>query len=329
MSRSTIRTVACQRKKRDANSEPMITEPLEQPPQPSQPKWQLIVSKTIGELSLSILRGPRNEYGQWIPGSCGFFARLSSPSSWSSNIKIDKQIVTVLGMADKQNKTQEGETINELFTCGKDTVKITKPNVAADVHVFKNNRYIFSISEMDLDEILWWVKLMNYIRSHQDVFQTNEEDHVAWKKTAKAYIETVVKLLVLQPHEDGACECSSDACKPPNYSVVSRKGKIITPAEEQRCLQFNALFVGTQKIPLEDDEKATRKEAFRKQLNQAVEIINKSCNWEIDNFGTAYNPLVHQDWEMDDKQLSTVISEVLHRDKKFLEPLEFHLKTDW
>jgi hypothetical protein len=76
-------------------------------------------------------------------------------------------------------------------------------------------------------------------------------------------------------------------------------------------------------------EKTTRKEVFYKQLNEAIEMVNKSCNWEIDTFGADYNPLANRDWEMDDKQLFTIIYEVLHQDKKFVDSIQFHLKEEW
>jgi hypothetical protein len=310
----------------------MITEPSEEPQQSQvekPAKWQTIITTKIGQLCLSILRGPQNINGQWMPGSCGFFARLSSycHSSYSSNIKIDKQVIAILETANTQNKTQEGETINEVLVYGKDTVKIMKPNALEDVHVIKNNKYLFSITEKDLEEILWWFKLMNYMRAHQDAVITpgNEEGHTLWKEKAKSYLETVAKMLVLQPHQDGVCECSG-ACLPPTCPLVIRKGKIISPADEQRCRQFNALFEGTLATPLEEVVKATRKELFRMQLNQAVEMLNKSCNWKIELFGTDYNPLSHQDWELEDKRLSTIIFEVLFQDKNFLQGLLFQLK---
>jgi hypothetical protein len=311
----------------------MVTEPEEEPQQPveeKQPvKWQIIIKTTIGELSLHILRGPQNLEGdgQWMPGSCGFFARLSSdyPSSYLSSIKIDKQIIAVFETANTQNKTHEGQVINEVLIYGKDTVNVKKPNGIEDVHVIKNNRYLFSITEEDLKEILWWYKLMNYMRSHQDAVIKNEEDHIRWKETAKVYVETIAKLLVLQPHQEGVCECSPpDACRPPTYSLVVRKGKIISPADEQRCHQFNALFEGTTAIPME--EKATRKEVFRAHLNQAIENINKACNWNIEKFGAEYDPLCHQDWELEDKRLSTIIFEVLRQDKNVLKGFQFYLK---
>jgi hypothetical protein len=147
--------VITRRYKRNATTEPMVTDQSEEPqlvieekPEIKQPsKWETIITTIIGELSLSILRGPPNldGDGQWMPGSCGFFARLSSdcPSSYLSNIKIDKKIIAVLETANTQNKTREGQPINELFVYGQDTVNITKPNVAEDVHVIKNNRYLF------------------------------------------------------------------------------------------------------------------------------------------------------------------------------------------
>jgi len=340
---SSLRTAVSQRYKRNVTAEPMVTDQQEESQQPVEEKaevpilnkWQTIITTTIGELSLSILRGPPNQDGdgKWMPGSCGFFARLSSdcPSSYLSSIKIDKQIIALFETANTQNKTKEGPTINELFVNGKDTVNIRKSNAVEDVHVIKNNRYLFSITEEDLKEILWWFKLMNYMRSHQDALikPENEEDHSLWKETAKAYVETIAKLLVLQPHQDGVCECSpSDACQPPTCSLVIRKGKIISPADEQRCRQFNALFEGTLAIPLEELVKATRKEVFRKHLNQAIDIINKAGNWKIDKFGTDYNPLCHQDWGLEDKRLSTIIFDVLHRDKNILKGFQFYLKKD-
>ena len=336
--------VITRRYKRNAITEPMVTDQSEEPqlvveekPEIKQPsKWETIVTTIIGELSLSILRGPSNldGDGQWMRGSCGFFARLSSdcPSSYLSNIKIDKKIIAVLETANTQNKTREGQPINELFIYGQDTVNITKPNVAEDVHVIKNNRYLFSITKEDLEEILWWFKLINYMRLHQDALikPENEEGHTLWKGTAKGYIETIAKLLVLQPHQDGVCECSpSDACQPPTCSLVVRKGKIISPADEQRCRQFNCLFEGTPATPLKQLMQATRKEIFRKHLNEVVEMINKSCNWKIEKFDTDYNPLGHQDWELEDKRLSTIIFEVLHQHKNILNGFQFHLKKDF
>lgn len=329
--------------KRNAIAEPTTEQPNE--PQQQQTdkksqieqriKWQTIIKTTIGELSLSILRGPQNldGDGQWIPGSCGFFARLSSdcPSSYLSSIKIDKQVVAVFEKANTQNKTQEDQTINERFVYGQDSVNISKPNAVEDVHVIKNNRYLFSITEEDLNEILWWSKLMNYIRSHQDavVKPENEEGHSLWKETAKAYVETIAKLLVLQPHQDGICGCCpSDACQPPTCSLVVRKGKIISPADEQRCRQFNALFQGTLAIPLEESVKASRKEVFREHLNQAIDTINQSCNWKIEKFGTDYDPLCHQDCELEDNRLSTIIYEMLRKDKNVMKGFQFHLKKD-
>jgi hypothetical protein len=340
---SSFRTVATRRYKRDATTEPMVIEPLDEPQEPIQEKpevsflnkWQTIITTTIGELSLSILRGPQtiDGDGQWMPGSCGFFARLSSncPSSYLSSIKIDKQIVAIFETANTQNKTQKGDTIDELLGYGKYSVNIRKANALEDVHVIKNNRYLFSMSEKDLDEILWWVKLMNYVRSHQDavIKPSNVEGHTLWKGTAKTYVEIIAKLLVLQPHQDGVCECSpSGTCQPPTCPLVVRKGKIISPADEQRCRQFNALFEGTIATPVEQLVKAARKEIFRKHLNQAIDIINNSCNWKIDKFGTDYNPLCQQDWELEDKRLSTIIYEVLHQHKDILKGLQFHLKKD-
>jgi hypothetical protein len=296
-------------------------------------KWETIITASIGELSLSILRGQPNTDGDggWMPDSCGFFARLSSdsPSSYLSSIKLDKQIIAVFETANTQYKTQEGQSIDEPFVIGKDNIKIWKTRTAEDVHVIKNNRHLFSINEKDLEEILWWFKVMNYMRSHQDAVlkPNNQQGHILWKETAKAYVETIAKLLVLQPHQDGVCECSpSDACQPPTCSLVIRKGKIISPADEQRCRQFNALFEGTLDIPLDDVMKATRKEVFQKHLNQAIDLINNACNWKIDKFGTDYTPLSNQDWELEDKRLSTIIYEMLHRDKNILKGFQFHLK---
>jgi hypothetical protein len=335
-------TVITRRFKRNTTIDPMVeTEKPQQSDEkveiqlPLVNKWETIITTSIGDLSLSILRGPQNLPGdvQWIPGSCGFFARLSSDcrSSYLSSIKIDKQIIEVFEKANTQNKTKEDQTINELLVNGQDSVKIRKPNAVDDVHVIKNNRYLFSITEVDLKEILWWFKLMNYMRSHQDAIikSENEAGHTLWKETAKAYVEIIAKLLVLQPHQDGICECCPpDACQPPTCSLVVRQGKIISPADEQRCRQFNSLFEGTLAIPLEQLVKATRKEVFREHLNQAIDIINKSCNWKIDKFGTDYNALGHEDWELEDKRLSTIIYELLHQDKKVLQGFQFYLKKN-
>lgn len=327
------------RYKRNDTSEPMVTDQPEEPQELveeklviDQPvKWETIIKTTIGGLSLSILRGPPNGVnGQWMPGSCGFFARLSADctSPYLSHIKIDKQINAVFEKAYTQNLAQENETINECFDYGKDTVKIMKPDAAGDIHIIKNNRHLFSITKEDLEEILWWIKLMKYMRSHQDALINDEEGHVQWKQTAKTYVEIIAKLLVLLPHQTGVCECSpSDACQPQRCLVVVRKGKVVTPADQQRCHQFNALLKGTLAIPLEEVMIATRKEVFLKHLNQAVDILNKSCNWKIEKFGTDYNPVcLDQDWEMEDKRLSTIIYDLLYQNKNVLQGFQFHLK---
>lgn len=326
---ASLRTIVATRYKRNVTTE------LQPDPRPEQPKWETIITTIIGELCLSILRGPVNladRDGHWVQGSCGFFARLSSncPSSYRSGIKIDKQIIAVFETANAQNKTQEGEIINELFVYGQDTVKIRK-TIGTDVHVLKNNRYLFSVTKEDLAEILWWYKLMNYVRSHQDagIKPDNEEGHALWKESAKAYVETIAKLTVLQPHQDGICECSpSNVCQPPTCSLVVRNGKIISGTDEERYRHFNTLLEGTLANPLDQVTKATRKEVFREHLNQAIDVINKSCNWKIEKFGTDYNPLGLQDWELEDKRLSTIMLAVLQRDKNVLNGFQFYLKKE-
>ena len=314
----------------------MDTEEPEVQPEDQQPvKWQVIVTTISGQLSLSILRGPKNVGDvKWLPDSCGFFIRLSSnwSSSYLSSIKIDKQIMEVFEKANTQIKTKKDEPINEVFVYGQDSVKISKPNAAEDFHVIKNNRYLFSITEKDLQAILWWFKLMNYILWHQDpvVKPENEEAHIEWNETAKSYVEIFAKMVVLEPHQDGFCECSPlDACQPPTCSLVIRKRQLVSPFDEQRYRHFNALFEGTPAVPLEQSMKASRKEEFRKQLNQAVDIINKACNWKIDMFDADYDPVRHQwDWHLEDRPLSTIISEVLRQDKNMLKAFQFYLKKD-
>ena len=172
---------------------------------------------------------------------------------------------------------------------------------------------------------------MNYMRAHQDALirSENEEGHILWKESAKAYVEIIAKMLVLQPHQDGICECSPlNACQPPTSSLAVRNGKIVSPTDEQRCRQFNALLEGTLAIPLDQEKQTIRKEEFRKHLNQAVDEINESCNWNIEKFGEDYDPLGNQDWELEDKRLSTIIYELLDQDAKILKGFQFYLKKD-
>jgi len=126
---SSVPTVITRRFKRNATTELAKQPEKSQKPDekleiqlPLMNKWETIITTSIGELCLSILRGPQNLPGdvQWIPGSCCFLVRLSSdaPSSYLSSIKIDKKIIEVFEKANTQNKRKEDETINELLVYG-------------------------------------------------------------------------------------------------------------------------------------------------------------------------------------------------------------------